>query len=353
MKEKIFDTVGSSLFIIAVLLIISLFTLIPILNMVILGIIIAYGLKPIKRKIESKIKYPSISIIISIIIVVIPLILLFAYTLSVTIDLSYTFINNNHNILNQISLNQATDIINGYIPAEMQSSTQSLTSTLTELVNDILKLFFGYFIEFVKSLPFVMVQIFVLIFSIFYFSRDGYKIKSYVKAFIPENKHEFFGNMVKEIKTVLKSIFYGHFLTGFIIGVIATIGFFILGYPYALFLGILTGVCQLIPLIGPWPVYTALFIYDIVSGNYVRGIIVLLFGFGLSLSDMYIRPTLSGKYVDIHPMILLLGFVAGPIVFGLIGFILGPLILGITYAVVKTYKNEKEKLNSEINGETI
>ncbi len=235
----------------------------------------------------------------------------------------------------------------------MQSSTESITTTITELINDILKLFFGYFIEFVKSLPFVMIQVFVLIFSTFYFARDGYKVKSYVKAVIPKEKHQFFGNMIKEIKTVLKSIFYGHFLTGFIIGLIATIGFLILGYPYALFLGILTGVCQLIPLIGPWPVYTILFIYDMVSGNYVRGIIVLLFGFGLSLSDMYIRPTLSGKYVDIHPMILLLGFVSGPIVFGLIGFILGPLILGITYAVVKTYKNEKERLSLENKNVTI
>ncbi|WP_331279414.1 AI-2E family transporter [Methanobrevibacter arboriphilus] len=293
------------------------------------------------------------SIILSIVIVVIPLILLFAYTISVTIDLSYTFINNNHNILSQISFNQTTSIINSYIPTEMQSSTESITTTITELINDILKLFFGYFIEFVKSLPFVMIQVFVLIFSTFYFARDGYKVKSYVKAVIPKEKHQFFGNMIKEIKTVLKSIFYGHFLTGFIIGLIATIGFLILGYPYALFLGILTGVCQLIPLIGPWPVYTILFIYDMVSGNYVRGIIVLLFGFGLSLSDMYIRPTLSGKYVDIHPMILLLGFVSGPIVFGLIGFILGPLILGITYAVVKTYKNEKERLSLENKNVTI
>lgn len=353
MKEKIFDTIGSSLFIILILLIVSLFTLMPILNMIILGIIIAYGIKPIKNKFQSKLKYPSISIILSIVIVVIPLILLFAYTISVTIDLSYTFINNNHNILSQISFNQTTSIINSYIPTEMQSSTESITTTITELINDILKLFFGYFIEFVKSLPFVMIQVFVLIFSTFYFARDGYKVKSYVKAVIPKEKHQFFGNMIKEIKTVLKSIFYGHFLTGFIIGLIATIGFLILGYPYALFLGILTGVCQLIPLIGPWPVYTILFIYDMVSGNYVRGIIVLLFGFGLSLSDMYIRPTLSGKYVDIHPMILLLGFVSGPIVFGLIGFILGPLILGITYAVVKTYKNEKERLSLENKNVTI
>lgn len=347
MREKILDILGSYGFIILILSMISLFILMPILNMLILGGIIAYGLNPIARRIETKVKYPSISIILSIIVVVIPLIILFAYTISVVVDLSYTLINTNQGYLEQFNLNQTVYIINSYILSHMQSSAESIIVSITEAINDILKLIFTYFINLVKSIPFVMIQIFVLIFSIFYFTRDGYKVKKYIKSFIPEKKHRLFSNMVKEIKIVLKSIFYGHFLTGFIIGIIGVIGFFILGYPYALFLGILTGVCQLIPVVGPWPIYTILFIYDILTGNYVRGIIVLLFGFGLSLSDMYIRPALSGKYVDIHPLILLLGFVVGPIVFGLIGFILGPLILGITYAVIEAYKDEKDRLKSE------
>jgi predicted PurR-regulated permease PerM len=56
------------------------------------------------------------------------------------------------------------------------------------------------------------------------------------------------------------------------------------------------------------------------------------------MSDIYIRPKLSGKYADIHPLIFLLGFLGGPLVFGLVGFILGPLILGVTYAALVAYK---------------
>ena len=82
---------------------------------------------------------------------------------------------------------------------------------------------------------------------------------------------------------------------------------------------------------------------DVFSGNYVRAIVVLLFGFGLSLSDMYIRPALSSHYADIPPLILLIGFLAGPLVYGIVGFIIGPLILGITYAVLVSYKNTKEE----------
>ena len=340
MKNKLKKTIESPLFILAILLIISLIVLMPVLNMLVLGIVIAYGIRPLANKIQSKIKFSSISTIISIILVVIPLILIFTYTVLVIMDFSYSFLT-----INQISLdfNQDENIINSYLPSEIQSFAAAISTTINQIINDLVKMVFSYFLLFIKSLPIIMLEIFVLLFSIFYFVRDGHKIKEVLFSFIPEEREEFFFNMIIEIKTVLKSIFYGHFLTGLIIGIMGAVGFYLLGYEYALFLGILTGICQLIPIIGPWPIYTLLFVSDILSGNYIRAIIVLFFGFGLSLSDMYIRPALSSKYVDIHPLILLLGFLSGPIVFGLTGFILGPLILGITYAVFKAYRNEKNR----------
>jgi predicted PurR-regulated permease PerM len=345
MKKELKEMIGSSLFLIAILLIISLIVLVPVLNMLLLGAVIAYGIRPISSKIQSKIKFSSISTIISIILIVLPLILIFTYVIYIMMDFSYTFISNN-NI--SPDFNQSVNVVNSYLPSGIESSA----SAINQIIFDAMKMVFSYLVGFVKSLPIVMLKLFVLIFSTFYFVRDGHKIKEHLFYLIPKERHEFFTHMIIEIKTVLKSIFYGHFLTGVIIGIIGTIGFYLLGYEYALFLGILTGICQLIPIVGPWPVYTVLFVSDLLSGNYVRAAIVLFFGFGLSLSDMYIRPALTSKYVDIHPMILILGFLSGPLVFGLVGFILGPLILGITYAVVKTYKKEKEMLKKKNSKKT-
>ena len=84
-----------------------------------------------------------------------------------------------------------------------------------------------------------------------------------------------------------------------------------------------------------------------VLGDVTQGIFTLLWGFVLSLSDMYIRPMLASNYADMPSLILLVGFMAGPYAFGLVGFILGPLILGITYAILKSLKEELEKDISE------
>ncbi|MDR0900771.1 MAG: AI-2E family transporter [Methanobrevibacter sp.] len=342
MKNKIKNNINSPFIIIGILLIISFLILIPVINMVILGGIIAYGLRPIANKFKSKVKYDSIAISLAIILVLIPLILLLIYSLLSVVDMAYSIMANNYEIATNSTFN-ASDIVNQYLPTELQSSTDSFIVAIEDLIKDIFKMLINYIIELIKSLPMVSLQLFVLIASVYYFTRDGYKVKEYVKSFIPNERHSYFEKMISEIKTVLKSIFYGHFLTAIIIGIIAGIGYFILGYEFALFLGVLTGICQLIPILGPWVVYFIIVILDILSQNYLRAATLLLFGFGLSLSDMYIRPQLAGKYVDIPALILLLGFLAGPIVFGLVGLILGPLILGITYAVLKSYKEEVEE----------
>lgn len=98
------DIIGSYGFIILVSLTISLFTLMPIVNMLILEGIIAYRLNLMARRIQNKVKYPSISIISSIMVVVILLIIIFACTISVAMDLSYTFISTNQGYFKQLTL---------------------------------------------------------------------------------------------------------------------------------------------------------------------------------------------------------------------------------------------------------
>ena len=61
------------------LVIVSLMIVFPVLNMIILGAILAYGIKPVAHKIQSKLKFSSISILLAMVVVLIPLILLIAY----------------------------------------------------------------------------------------------------------------------------------------------------------------------------------------------------------------------------------------------------------------------------------
>ena len=310
------------------LLAISLMFIFPVLNMIILGAILAYLVRPVALKIQSKLKFSSVSILLAMVVVLIPLVLLIAYIVFVISGFISSVLISNSNVDLMALINQFAV----YLPID----PNSINSSITEIAKYVL----SYLVSFASKFLNVTLDLFVLVCSVFYFARDGDKCLEFIKDFVPQDSKDFFDSTVDAVKDVLRSIFYGHFLTSVIIGIFGCIGYSLLGYPYGIFLGIMTGILQLIPIFGPWPIYWILFFTDIFSGNYPRAVVVLLFGFFLSTIDMYIRPALSSHYADIHPLILLVGFLAGPLVYGIVGFIVGPLILGITYTVLDNYRKE-------------
>ena len=310
------------------LLVISAMFIFPVLNMVLLGAILAYLVKPVADKIQSKLKFSSVSILLAMIIVLIPLILLVAYVSYEISSVITTMLASNHYL--------DIDQFISQLPIEAGSINNSINSSITEIGKYVLQ----YTVTFLSKFLNISLDLFILVCSVFYFVRDGDKCLEFVRDFVPDDSKNFFDNTVESVRDVLRSIFYGHFLTSVIIGIFGAIGYSLLGYPYGIFLGVITGILQLIPIFGPWPIYWALFFIDIFSGNYPRAVIVLLFGFFLSTIDMYIRPALSSHYAEIHPLILLIGFLSGPLVYGVVGFIIGPLILGITYTVLDNYRKE-------------
>ena len=316
------------------LLVVSSMIVFPVLNMIILGAILAYGIRPVARKIQNTLKYDSISVLVAMVVVLIPLILLVAYIVFELSGMVSGILASNSYMEATASFSQLV----AYLPG--QYDIASLNSSLNSSIQEIGKYVLNYTVQVFKSLMNVTLDLFILVCSVFYFVRDGDGCLNFIKSFVPDDSKDFFDRTVESVKDVLRSIFYGHFLTSVIIGIFGAIGYSLLGYPYGIFLGVITGILQLIPVFGPWPIYWTLFFMDIVSGNYPRAAVVLLFGFFLSTIDMYIRPALSSHYAEIHPLILLIGFLSGPLVYGIVGFIVGPLILGVTYAVLDSYRQE-------------
>ena len=335
MEKDLKEYITPPIMLIIVLLAISLIFIFPVLNMIILGAILAYCIRPIAFKIQSKLKFSSISIFLAMVIVLIPLILLFAYISFVISEvLSGFFISNP-----TLDMNNAMAQLSVYVPQNPFFDENSIIPAIQSAGNYVLT----YLVGKLGSFANITLDLFILIFSVYYFVKDGDDCYNFIKSFVPKDYNEFFERTVESIEDVLKSIFYGHFLTSVIIGIFGAIGYSLLGYPYGIFLGVITGILQLIPIFGPWPIYWALAIMDALSGNYPRVIVVLLFGFFLSLIDMYIRPAISSHHADIHPLILLIGFLSGPLVYGIVGFIVGPLILGITYAILDSFRKELQE----------
>lgn len=351
MIDGLKDNLTSAIFIIIILMVASAILLTPMLSMVILGAIFAYAIRPLSRRMEPYLRFRSIAIFVGMIIVIFPLIIILLIFLNTIISAAPSLVvfvkNLNLSSLNSTNL-QNYPPIQQYIPST--SSSQIINSVFNSVylgIEDVLRSITEYLLGLVKSIPTLLLELFIFFASTFYFARDGDRIWGYMDYIVPENRKHYFKTLLMEIDLVLKSIFFGHFVTAALTGIVAGIGFWILGYPYPLFLGTLTGFFQLMPIIGHWPTLVALALYDVIIGNFLRAVEVLSLGVLLSLMDMYVRPKVAGKYADIHPLIFLLGFICGPLVLGLVGFIIGPLVLGVTYAAVVAYKKENQDKSPE------
>ncbi|WP_370004579.1 AI-2E family transporter [Methanothermobacter sp. KEPCO 2] len=325
MIERLRGTITSTSFLVLSLILLSAIVIYPLWTMLFLGAVFAYIVRPVALRINERIPYLSVSIIIAMVFVIMPLVGIVVFTVDSLINSTPSLIN----------LAKGFDI--PHLPGQLQNSGSTL-GTFRGILTDILSGSLNYVIDVIQSVPMIALQLFIFFSSTFYFARDGERLISYIRSLIPSEARPFMRRMASETERVLMSIFYGHFLTALLIGIMAGAGFHLLGYPYAILLGIITGIFQLIPVIGPWAAYTPLAIYDFVTGNILRGALVLIFGIFLSTIDIYIRPKLSGKYADIHPMIFLVGFLGGPVVWGVAGFIVGPLVLGLAYAALEAYR---------------
>jgi len=327
------------------LTILSLVVLSPIITMVIFGAILAYYVRFISQKIKPYVKYDTLAIFLGMILLTIPIAILLYFTITQILGISSLLLGS---VQQATAGNSTMDLshINGVVeklglsPAITQNIVDAIKSGILQLLSAIT----NSLITMVSSIPALAAQILILIFSIFYFARDGDKIVQYIKDVVPDKDKSFYREVLEGADDVLKSIIVGNIIPAAILGILSGVVYYFLGYPYVILLAIVSGIAMFIPIIGPWIVYGVIGLFSILTGNTVQGVLVIFFGWIIeTTTDFYIRPRISVQYSEVHPLVFLLGFIYGAVTMGIPGLFIGPLILGITYAAYKVYRQERVK----------
>src|SRR5690606_5956851 len=106
------------------------------------------------------------------------------------------------------------------------------------------------------------------------------------------------------------------------------------GIEAALLWGVLMAVLSLLPAIGSFLVWAPVAVYLLLTGDYVRGGILLGIGvFVISLIDNLLRPPLVGKDTRLPDYVVLVSTLGGISLLGVNGFVIGPLIAALFFAV--------------------
>lgn len=165
--------------------------------------------------------------------------------------------------------------------------------------------------------------------------------------FFPKRWHETIKMICGKLNTSFRKFVQGTILISCFVALISFIGYSIIKLPSPLLFGIICGITNIIPYIGPW----------------IGGIICVIVGFTVSpvcgilaaviaivvqqLDSILLQPLIMGKTMKLHPVVIMIGLLVFGHFFGIIGMILAtPIIAGIK--MLLTYFDEKYDLMNKL-----
>jgi predicted PurR-regulated permease PerM len=191
---------------------------------------------------------------------------------------------------------------------------------------------------FVGGVVTALVQTVLVVFSMFYLFRDGESLRHAVYDIVPleyEQSHR----IVARTREVIGATIYGVLAIAMIQGTLGTLIFFILGLPSPLLWGVVMFLLSMIPMAGAFLVWVPAALYLLVTGSYVKAIVLGAWGvLVIGSIDNFLSPRLVGRRARLHELLIFFSVLGGLQVFGVLGLVLGPVLAAITLALIEVVR---------------
>jgi len=194
--------------------------------------------------------------------------------------------------------------------------------------------------EILLNAPTILLHIIVILFVFFFVLKDNKELVLYIQSILPFSK-ETEKKIFKSSKEITFSILYGEIVMGLFQGILTGFGFYLLGIPNALFLGVLATIVGVLPFVGPALIWIPVTIFAFINGEYWVAFGVLFIGVLNLIFENSLKPMIIAKRANVHPVIILLGMIGGIFFFGFAGFIIGPLVLSYLLIILEIYRDKK------------
>ena len=220
------------------------------------------------------------------------------------------------------------------MPSVFQGIDEVVIDYIERLENSISisvsRFFEGIISTFSKIISLVLIPILT-----FYFIKDRDYFKEKIYLAIPKNTREDVKSLAIEMDLVLGQFVRGRLLLAIYVGIATTILLLLFRVDFAIIIGLITGVADIIPYIGPFLGFLPAVFFAFLHSP-TRALWVAIFFLGIQwVENNVLAPKIIGESTGIHPITVLLALVLGGGIFGIWGMILSiPLI-----AIVKILYN--------------
>lgn len=175
----------------------------------------------------------------------------------------------------------------------------------------------------------------VIPFWLFYILNDQAKVSGDLLRLIPERLESDVRNLLRITDDIFSAYIRGQLLLCLFVGVMVTVGLTLVGVPYALLLGLVAALFELIPFIGPLLGAVPGVIVAALASWGTAGWAILVFFIVQQVENLLLVPRISGQSVRLHPALVMVVLVVGNEAAGLWGILLAVPITALIRDVFK------------------
>jgi len=289
---------------------------------VVISIFLAYLLAPLVDAIENR----GLSRTWAVIIVFVALLAVVGLAISLVWQ---TMLDELKAIVSGVKIDDRAQLVEG-IRTKLQAAFPSMAqSNLVSMMAEKAVTYGETFAQRTLEAASAVGEMIIIPFLTFFILKDARTLKKNIVAQIPHRYFEMSLSLIHKATLQLGRFIRGQLLDATIVGILAMIALSLLHVRYALLIGALAGMANLIPFLGPIIGCIPAIIISIIDTGSFTGVwpIVVAFAIIKLIDDVIVQPTVVSKSVELHPVTVIISIFAGGHVAGILGMIVAvPLV---------------------------
>ncbi|MED1915813.1 sporulation integral membrane protein YtvI [Brevibacillus sp. DP1.3A] len=218
---------------------------------------------------------------------------------------------------------------------KLTSTVGSAISTITNVGQDLIVKFLDGLKNLLVSLPNMATVSVISIMGAFFISKDFALWEARARRLLPTGVNSRLDQIFIDLRNALFGFVKAQLTLISLTAAIVIIGLLFMRVEYAITIGLITGLVDLLPYLGTGTVFVPWIIYMFFKGNYTMVIgLSILYGVVLIFRQI-IEPKVVAENVGLDPLLTLVALFVGLQLFGFLGLIIGPVSLVMINALVK------------------
>jgi len=251
------------------------------------------------------------------------------------------------NELYRLALTRSDDVINQVLiwineyrisflelnlPPQVESAVQLNLQKAVELTQHLMNNFIDALVQLLSRLPSILIFIGISTVATYLIIKNRALIRTFVIRIMPSSVRADGTNIINELIKALSGFVKAYSILITITAILTLVSLKILAVKYALLIGIMVGIADILPILGPGLIFVPWIIWEFIKGNVGMGISLIIVYIIITAVRQFLEPQIVGDSIGLHPLVTLIALYVGLQLGGVFGMILGPISVVIFIA---------------------